>query len=114
MSWQPGEVAFTSSIATAIRRSGAAIVLAALTNMAEAFPKQKLMHGGAIFGGIVRIMSQPGSAVDPDRLMSALQTRTAGEWGSFAAGLHGGDRRVAALHAAIRAAYEGLSPKIEQ
>jgi hypothetical protein len=53
--WRPGEVAFTSSIATTIRRFGPAIASAVLTNMAEAFLGQKLTHGGAIFGGLVRI-----------------------------------------------------------
>ncbi len=100
-SWRPGEVAFTSSIANAIRRFGPAITSAALTNMAVAFPDQKMMHGGAIFGAIVRIMSRPDQNLDSDQLMSALQTRKADEWGQFAAGLHGGDRRVDALHDAI-------------
>lgn len=104
--WRPGEVAFTSSIATAIRRFGPAITSAVLTNMAEAFPGQKMTHGGAIFGGLVRIMSRPTADFDPDRLLSALQTRTADEWGSFAVGLKGGDTRVMALHDAILDAYD--------
>jgi len=45
--------------------------------------------------------------------MNVLQTRTADEWGSFAAGMHGGDRRVAALHEAILHAYKKLSPSVE-
>ncbi|TPL85074.1 ParB/RepB/Spo0J family partition protein [Mesorhizobium sp. B2-3-12] len=56
--WRPGEVAFTSSIAHAIRRFGPAITSAVLTNMAVAFPGQKMTHGGAIFGGLVRIMTR--------------------------------------------------------
>lgn len=107
--WRPGEVAFTSSIATAIRRFGPAITSAVLTNMAEAFPGQKMTHGGAIFGGLIRIMSRPKSDFDPDRLFSALQTRTADEWGLFAAGLKGGDMRVVALHDAIMDAYDKQS-----
>lgn len=103
--WKPGEVAFTSSIATAIRRFGSAIVSAVLTNMAEAFPGQKLTHGGAIFGGLVRIMSRSTPDFDPDRLLSTLQTRTVEEWGVFAAGLNGGDSRITALHDAIMDAY---------
>ncbi|QUS39631.1 hypothetical protein RPMA_12860 [Tardiphaga alba] len=103
--WQPGELAFTSSISRAIRRFGPAITSAALTNMAEAFPGQKMSHGGAIFGGLVRIISRPATDFDPDRLLSALQTRTADEWGLFTAGLKGGDTRVMALHKAIMDAY---------
>jgi hypothetical protein len=103
--WQAGEVAFTSSIASAIRRFGPAITSAVLTNMAEAFAGQKLTHGGAIFGGLIRIMSKPQPGFDPDRLMSALQMKTVDEWGSFAVGLKGGDTRISALHDAIMDAY---------
>jgi hypothetical protein len=111
--WRSGEVAFTSAIANAIRRFGPAITLAALTNMAVAFPGQKLTHGGAIFGALVRIMSQPGPDFDPDRLMSALQTRRADEWGLYAVGLNSGDRRVAALRDAIVDAYDKVSSAAE-
>jgi hypothetical protein len=112
--WRPGEVAFTSAIANAIRRFGPVITSAALTNMAVAFPNQKLTHGGAIFGGLVRIMSQPGPEFDPDRLMIALHTRTADEWGLYATGLNSGDRRVAALHDAIMEIYDKVSADAER
>jgi hypothetical protein len=111
--WRSGEVAFTSAIANAIRRSGAAITLAALTNMAVAFRDQKLTHGGAIFGALVRIMSQTGPEFDPDRLISALQTQRADEWGLYAVGLNSGDRRVAALRDAIMDAYDKVSSESE-
>ena len=74
--WRPGEVAFTSAIANAIRKVGPAITTAALTNIAVAFSGQTLTHGGAIFGGLVRIMSQSRPDFDPDRLLKTLQTRT--------------------------------------
>jgi hypothetical protein len=73
--------------------------------MAEAFPDQKLSHGGAIFGGLVRIMSKPAPDFDPDRLVSVLQTRTADEWGAFLTKLKGGDARAMALREAIMDAY---------
>lgn len=111
--WRPGEVAFTSAIAKSVRRFGPAITSAVLTNMAVAFPDQKLRHGGAIFGGLIRVMSRSGPDFDPDRLMSALQTRTADEWGSYAVGLKGGDIRVAALHDAIMDAYDKQNPDEE-
>lgn len=104
--WEAGEVAFTSSIASAIRRHGASLASNALTNIAEAFPDQKLNHGGAIFGGLVQIMSDETIAYDADRLIAALQTRTTDEWGAAAAGLSGGDRRTRALRDAITAAYQ--------
>jgi len=104
--WRPGDVAFTSSIAKAIRKYGPAVTSAALTNMAEAFGEQRLSHGSAIFGGLVRILCNPKPDFDPDRLLSVLQTRTADTWGGHAAGLRGGDRRVMALQNAILQAYE--------
>lgn len=104
--WGPGEVAFTSSIAKAIRRFGPELASAALANMAEAFPDQKLNHGGAIFGGLIGVMTKPPASFDPDRLLDALRTKTADEWGLYAAGLNGGDLRTAALSVAILEAYE--------
>jgi hypothetical protein len=110
--WRPGEVAFTSSIARAIRRFGPEITSAVLTNMAEAFPDQKLNHGGAIFGGLISIMSKPPADLDPDRLIDALRTKTADEWGIYAAGLNGGDLRVAALRDAIMGTYNQITPPL--
>jgi len=104
-SWAPGEVAFTASIANAIRRHGVQLTSAVLVNMAEAFPGQKLTHGGAIFGGLIRIMANQALALDPDRLVDVLQSRSADEWGVFAAGLNGGDARMQALEKAIMDAY---------
>lgn len=111
--WRPGEIAFTSSIAHSIRRFGPAIASAALTDMAVAFPAQKLTHGGAIFGALVRILSQRTPDLDPDRLMAALQNRTADEWGAYAAGLTGGDLRAAALHDAIMTIYKNVPEDAE-
>ncbi|NEV00418.1 DUF6551 family protein [Bradyrhizobium uaiense] len=108
--WQPGDVAFTAAIATSIRRFGPAITSAVLTNMAVAFPYQKMRHGGAIFGGLVRIMSRPPQDFDPDRLVATLQTRTADEWGHCTTGLKGGDVRAIALQDAIMRAYEERAP----
>ncbi|HMM74123.1 MAG TPA: ParB N-terminal domain-containing protein [Gammaproteobacteria bacterium] len=104
--WRPGEVAFTSAISNAIRRFGSAIASAALTNLAVAFAGQRLTHGGAIFGALVRIMSKPTPDFDPDRLMSALQTMTVDDWGRLVTGLNGADARIAALREAIMQAYD--------
>jgi hypothetical protein len=111
--WRPGEIAFTASIANSIRRFGPAITSAVLTNMAVAFPDQKMSHGGAIFGGLVHIMTQPRTNFDPDRLVCALQTQTAEEWGKCVVGLKGGDMRAVALRDAIMEAYNKL-PDSEQ
>lgn len=103
--WQPGEIAFTSSIALALRRHGAAVTSAVLTNMAEAFHQQRLTHGGGIFGGLVLIMAKPAPDFDPDRLLTALQTKTVEEWGVHAAGTNSGQTRAKALRDAIMAVY---------
>lgn len=108
--WGPGEIAFTAAIANSVRRFGPTITSAVLTNMAVAFPNQKMRHGGAIFGGLVRLMSSPAQDFDPDRLITTLQTRTADQWGECANGLHGGDMRAAALHDAIISAYKEQLP----
>lgn len=111
--WQPGEVVFTAAIANAIRKFGAPIASAALTDIAVAFPNQKLTQGAAIFAALVRILSQRGPDFDPDRLMAALQARTADEWGAFGAGLRTGELRTTALREAIMRAYEQIQPAAE-
>jgi hypothetical protein len=103
--WAAGEIAFTAAIANSVRKFGPAITSAVLTNMAVAFPDQKLRHGGAIFGGLVRIMSKPVPDFDPDRLVSVLQTRTADKWGAFLTNLKGGDARAMAIRDAVMDAY---------
>jgi ParB-like nuclease domain len=107
--WGPGEIAFTASIANSVRKFGPAVTSAVLTNMAVAFPGQKLRHGGAIFGGLIRIMSRPASDFDPDRLVSVLQTRNADEWGTFLTKLKGGDARAMAICDAIMDAYDSTT-----
>lgn len=107
--WAPGEIAFTAAIATSVRKFGSTTTSAALTNIAVAFPDQKLRHGGAIFGGLIRIISRPAPDFDPDRLVKALQTKTADEWGACVAGLKGGDTRAMAVRDAIMNAYDKKS-----
>jgi hypothetical protein len=100
------EIAFTSSIARAIRKCGTAVTSAALTDMAIAFRGQKLGHGGSIFGALVKILSASQPGFDPGQLVSALQTRTAEQWGGGVAGLQGGDTRAVALQKAFMDAYQ--------
>jgi len=109
--WRPGEIAFTSAIAKTIQRFGAPIASGALTNLAVAFHDQKLTHGGALFGALVRIMSKPCPDFDPDRLLSVLSTRNADEWGKCVTGISSGNEREVALRAAIMAAYESVPVK---
>lgn len=104
--WAPGEIAFTASIASTMRKHGAAIVSAALTNIAEAFPNQKVVHSGSIFLGIVKVLTSPPEGFDPDRLFQALLRYDAEGWGSFVTGLKGGDTRAVAIRDALLMAYE--------
>jgi hypothetical protein len=98
--WKPGEIAFT------VRKHGQAIVSAALTNLGEAFPDQKVVHAGSIFLGLVKVLARPAGEVDPDRLFQALLRYTAEEWGSFVTGLKGGDTRASAIRDALMMAYD--------
>lgn len=104
--WKPGEIAFTASIASTIRKHGAAVASAALTNIAEAFPGQKVLHSGSIFLGMVKILAAPPPEFDPDRLLRALQSQSADAWGSLVSGLKGGDTRATAMRTALSAAYD--------
>lgn len=104
--WKPGEIAFTASIANMLRKHGAAVVSAALTNIAEAFPNQKVTHSGSIFLGMVKILAHQPVGFDPDRLFRALQKYDAAGWGAFVQGLKGGDTRACAIRDALLMAYD--------
>jgi hypothetical protein len=104
--WQPGEIAFTASIASTLRKHGAEIVSAALTSIAEAFPDQKVVHAGSIFLGIVKVLISPPEGFDRDRMFRALLRYSAEEWGSFVLGLKGGDTRATAIRDALLMAYD--------
>lgn len=106
--WKPGEVAFIGNVASKRRKHGNAIVSAALTNMAEAFPNEVLTHGGSIFGAIVSIMATPPEGFDPDRLFQALLTFTVTGWGDFVERLKGGDTRAQAMRSAMLEAYKDV------
>jgi hypothetical protein len=99
--WRPGQVAFTSSIATALRRHGESIVSAALTCIAEAFEDQPLVHGASLFGGLVKIFVQPPEGFDPDKLAIALRRFDVIQWGEFVRDQKGGDARSVAMHTAM-------------
>ncbi len=112
--WRPGEIAFTAGISKAIRRFGVSVASEALTKLSLAFREQKLQQGGALFGALVEIISKPGPDFDPDRLMSALSSRKAEEWGRFVTGIIAGHAREATLRAAILAAYDKMSVKAKK
>lgn len=105
--WQPGDVAFTSSIASAIRKFGVKNTAAGLQHLSTVFSDQKLIHGGAILGALAMLLSKAGPDFDSDRLDRALRTKKIEEWGLITAGTKsGGAGRLAALVAAITEAYD--------
>lgn len=104
--WAPGEIAFTASIASTLKKHGAAIVSAALTNIADAFPQQKVVQSGSIFLGLVKVLTKPPEGFDPDRMQEALKAKPVEYWSSFVAGLKGGDTRATAIRDALMMAYE--------
>lgn len=112
-SWKPGEIAFTASIASTLRKHGATVVKLALVNIAEAFPDQKVVHSGSIFLGLVKVLANQPEGFDPDRLFRALLKYDAETWGSFVVGLKGGDTRAAAIRDALMMAYEEEGPDPE-
>lgn len=103
-SWQPQEIAFTSTIATSIRKFGPRIVSAALTNIAVAFPTERLTHGSSIFLGLAHILNQPPPGFDPDRMFEALKLKSIEQWGQVVAGLMGG-ARASSMRQAMLDAY---------
>lgn len=105
-SWKPGEIAFTASIASTLRKHGQAIVSQALSHLAEAFPDQKVVQAGSIYLGIVNVLVRPPKDFDNDRLFRALLKYDADGWGSFVQGLKGGNTRADAIKEALLMAYE--------
>ena len=99
--WKPGEVAFTSSIATALRRHSDAVVSAALTCVAEAFEGQSLTHGASIFGALIKVFASPPKGFDPDRLVPVLRRFDMASLGKIVRDQKGGDARATAIYTRI-------------
>lgn len=104
--WKAGEVAFTSSIAAALRRQGPAVVSAALTSIAEAYEGHPLTYGASIFGALTKLFANPPEGFDPDDLVPTLKRFDMATLGEIVRGLSGGDSRAVAVHSAI---LDGLS-----
>jgi len=112
--WRPGEIAFTSGISKVIRRFGRPVASDALSILSRAFPDQRMQQGGALFGAIVEILSNPPPAFDPQRLLTTLSSRTADNWGQNVIGIIASTEREAALRAAIIKAYEKAPAKVKR
>lgn len=101
VAWKPGEVAFTSSIATALRQHGAAVVSAALTSIAEGFSGQALIHGGSIFRALTKLFAHPPEGFDPDNVVPALLCYDMAGWSEITRPYNGGDARAAAVYSTL-------------
>ena len=101
VSWKPGEIAFTASIAAAIRRHGDAVVSASLTSLAEAYPDQSLIHGASVFGALVKLFSNPPENFDPDFLVPAMRRFDMAGLTEIVKDQKGGESRASALHLAL-------------
>ena len=51
------------------------------------FPDRSLVIAARSFGALIKILSANSSGFDPDRLVNALQSRTAEQWGHIVGGL---------------------------
>lgn len=105
-SWAPGEVAFTSAIAAAMRKHGEELSSVTLKAMADAFTGQVLIGGGAIFSATIRILAEPPEGFERDRLFAALKRFDAKGWASMIDGQESGADRTTAMKDALLMAYE--------
>lgn len=104
--WIPGEVAFTSSIATALSKHGDDLVLDALKAMAGVFTGQVMSNGAAVFAGLTRVLAQPPEALDREGLFRALGMFDMKGWGSFVREARGTDMRGKLMRSALLEAYD--------
>lgn len=98
---KPGEITFTSSIATALRRHGDQIVSAALTSMAEAFAGTVVAQGSSVFNALVLLFAAPPEGFDPDALVPALRQVDMAGFRNVIRDVQGSEERADALRIAI-------------
>lgn len=98
---KPGALGFTTALYKALRRHGRAITSAALTAMGEAFSRQIMLDGGALFGALIDIFARPPAGFDADDFNLTLRRMTAAEWGDCALDVRGGGARIAAIRSAM-------------
>ncbi len=101
---KPGEITFTSSISSALRRHGEQVVSAALTSMAEAFDGAVMAQGSSVFNALVLLFANPPRGFDPDALVPALRGFGADGFRNVIRDVQGSDERSSALRTAIVAA----------
>jgi hypothetical protein len=104
--WVPGEVAFTSAIATVLRKHGEGVVADALQMMSEAFANERLTAGASVFTAVARVLITPPAGFDRNRLHHALRKFDMTGWASFLKGAKGGDDRAQKLREVLLMAYE--------
>lgn len=103
---KPGEITFTSSIASALRRHGDQVVSAALTSMAEAFAGSVVAQGSSVFNALVLLFAAPPEGFDPDALVAALRRVDIDGFREIIRNVQGSEERAEALRIAIEAAMQ--------
>jgi hypothetical protein len=110
---KPGEITFTSSISSALRRHGEEVVSAALTSMAEAFDGGVMAQGSSVFNALVLVFAEPPEGFDPDALVPALRGFDSDGFRNVIRDVQGSDERSTALRNAIVVALRDCSPLSE-
>lgn len=83
-SWEPGELGQVVTVLRGVRRFGADPVLAALVQLCEAFPDERLEQAGRILEGLFLIHAEPPAGFAPDRMFRALLELDQPGWASAA------------------------------
>lgn len=109
---QPGEITFTSSIASALRRHGEQIVSAALTSMSEAFAGHVMAQGSSVFNALALLFADPPEGFDPDTLVAALRRVDSDGFQNVIRDVQGSEERSVALRNAIVSALAFRKPRV--
>lgn len=101
--WLPGDVAFTSSIANALRQRGDVPVGRILRMIAKAFDGEVLTQGASIFRGTAMVYAKAERAIQDHEISAALRSRTMLEWTATVRPHDGGEDRASAVCDALMA-----------
>lgn len=95
--WVPGEVSFTSSVASSIIRHGSGPASNALAILSTSFADQVLTNGASIFVALCILQSK----FSPEHLQACIERRSMEDWGLVVHGVSGTDGRAKAIAAAV-------------
>lgn len=107
----PNEVGYIAGLRKALARHGEDVVRRALASLAEAFPDERFVNGGAMLSALLDLHA--GRELDGDVLFETLLERTTAEWSLVASvgGLKGGKHRSDAIKNAILNRYHARAAR---